>query len=70
MMDVKRLLRITDLKKYRDVAVLLKDPRTLKVAYKGIIPSLRQNDNREFQRLIKQLRNKMKCGTGDFNLSI
>jgi hypothetical protein len=69
MMDVKRRRRITDPKRYRDVAVLLRDTRTLKVAYKGKIPPMGQNDSKEFPRLIKQMRNKIKRETGDFNLS-
>jgi hypothetical protein len=69
MMECKRRLRITDPKRYRDVAVLLRDTRTLKVAYKGKIPSMGQNDSEEFPRLIKQMRNKIKRETGDFNLS-
>ena len=58
-----------DVKRYRDVAVLLRDTRTLKVAYKGKIPSMGQNDSEEFPRLIKQMRNKIKRETGNFNLS-
>ena len=69
MLDVKRRLRITDPQKYRDVAVLLRDTRTLKVAYKGKIPPSDQNDREQFPRLLKQTRNKIKRDTGDFNLS-
>ena len=68
MLDVKRRLRITDPQKYRDVAVLLRDTRTLKVAYKGKIPPSDQNDREQFPRLLKQTRNKIKPDTGDFNL--
>ena len=59
MLDVKRRLRITDPQKYRDVAVLLRDTRTLKVAYKGKIPPSDQNDREQFPRLLKQTRNKL-----------
>ena len=63
MLDVKRRLRISDPKKYRDVAKLLRDTRTLKVAYKGIIPSIDQNDCEEFPRLLR-MRHKIKQETG------
>ena len=69
MMDVKRRLRICNPQKYRDVSLLLKDTRTLKVAYKGKIPTLDQDDSTEFPRVIKEYRHKVKCETGDFNLS-
>lgn len=69
MLDVKRRLRITDPQKYRDVAVLLRDTRTLKVAYKGKIPPSDQNDSEEFARLLKQTKHKIKRDTGDFNFS-
>ena len=59
MLDFKRRLRITDPQKYRDVAVLLRDTRTLKVAYKGKIPPSDQNDREQFPRLFKQTRNKI-----------
>ena len=69
MLDVKRHLRITDPQKYHDVAVLLRATRTLNVAYKGKIPPSDQNDREQFPRLLKQIRNKIKRGTGDFNHS-
>ena len=67
MLDIKRRLRITDPKKYRDVSVLLRDTRTLKVAYKGKVPPVDQNDSEEFPRLIQQMRHKVKHETGDFS---
>ena len=68
MLDMKRRLRVTNPKKYRDVSVLLRDSRTLKVAYKGKVPPIDQNDNEEFPRLIKEMRHKVKHETGDFNV--
>lgn len=69
MLEMKRRLRMTDSKKYRDVAVLLRDVRALKVSYKGKIPPVDQDDSQEFPKLLKQLRHKVKGDTGDFNLS-
>ena len=45
MIDVKRRLRISNKEKYRDVSLLLRDTRTLKVAHKGKIPTLDQDDS-------------------------
>ena len=67
MLDTKRRLRITDPKKYRGVFVLLQYTRTLKVAYKGKVPPIDQNDSEEFPKLIKQMRHKVKQETGDIS---
>ena len=64
---IKRRLRITDPKKYRDVSVLLRDTRTLKVAYKGKVPPIDPNNSEEFPKLIKQMRHKVKQETGHFS---